>query len=348
MTVIGTEGQDVATSRGTTSPAGDTSMRAIAQNAYGTVDVLRFTRIATPEIADNEVLVRVHAAGLDRGTWHMMAGKPYLLRVIGFGFRRPKNQVPGLDVAGIVAAVGSAVARFSVGDEVYGMSRGAFAEYAAVREDKLAAKPANLTFAQAAVVPISAGTAIQALCDAGRVQPGQKVLITGASGGVGSYAVQLAKAFGAEVTAVCSTSKLDLVRSLGADHVIDYTRNDFADGAQHYDLIIDIAGNPELSRLRRALTPKGTAVIVGGEEGGNVTGGFGRSLRAPFVSLFVGQRLAMLASKERASDLERLTPLLEAGTVTPSVDRSYSLEQVPEAMRHLEAGEVRGKIAITV
>ncbi|MDQ3475349.1 MAG: NAD(P)-dependent alcohol dehydrogenase [Actinomycetota bacterium] len=323
-------------------------MQAITQDAYGSADALSFGRIAKPEIADNEVLVRAHAAGLDRGTWHMMAGKPYLLRVIGFGFRRPKNRVPGLDVAGTVVAVGAAVTRFSAGDEVYGMSRGAFAEFAALREDKLARKPANLTFAQAAVVPISGGTALQALTDAGGLEHGQKVLITGASGGVGSYAVQLAKAFGAEVTAVSSTSKVDLVRSLGADHVIDYTREDFADGAHHYDLIIDIAGNPTLSRLRRALTPTGSAVIVGGEEGGNITGGFGRSLRAPFVSLFMGQRLAMLASKERATDLERLTPLIESGKVTPSVDRTYPLAQVPDAMRHLVAGEVRGKVAITI
>lgn len=348
MAIKGSEDQNVAMSGGTNRPAADSTMQAITQDAYGTVDVLSFGRIAKPEIADNEVLVRVHAAGLDRGTWHMMAGKPYLLRVIGFGLRRPKNQVPGIDVAGTVVAVGSAVTRFSAGDEVYGMSRGAFAEYAAVREDKLAHKPANLTFAQAAVVGISAGTAIQALTDAGRVQQGQKVLITGASGGVGSYAVQLAKALGAEVTAVCSTSKLDLVRSLGADHVIDYTVDDFADSAQHYDLIIDIAGNPRLSRLRRALTPTGTAVIVGGEEGGNVTGGFGRSLRAPIMSLFIGQRLAMFASKERATDLERLTPLIEAGKVTPSIDRTYSLAQVPDAMRHLEAGKARGKVAITI
>ncbi|MDQ3689047.1 MAG: NAD(P)-dependent alcohol dehydrogenase [Chloroflexota bacterium] len=325
----------------------DGTMQAITQDAYGPVDVLKYGRTAKPEIANDEVLVRVHAAGLDRGTWHMMAGKPYLLRVIGFGFRKPKNNVPGLDVAGIVAALGSAVTRFSVGDEVYGMSRGAFAEYASVREDKLALKPANLTFAEAAAVPTSGGTALQAMDLAG-VTAGQQVLITGASGGVGSYAVQLAKSLGVEVTAVASTSKLDLMRSLGADHVIDYTKDDFADDPRKYDVIIDIAGNPTLSRLRRALTPKGAAVIVGGEEGGNVTGGFGRSLRAPFVSMFVGQRLAMLASKERASDLERLTPLIEAGKVTPSVDRTYPLNQVPDAMGQLIAGSVRGKVAITI
>jgi NADPH:quinone reductase-like Zn-dependent oxidoreductase len=323
------------------------TMQAIVQDEYGSVDVLRRGQAARPDIAENEVLVRVHAAGMDRGTWHMMTGRPYLLRVMGFGFRGPKNRVAGIDVAGTVAAVGSSVTRFAVGDEVYGMSRGSFAEFAAALEDKLARKPANLTFEQAAVVPISAGTALQAL-DAGRAQSGQKVLILGASGGVGSYAVQLAKALGAEVTGVSSTTKTDLVRSLGADHVLDYTQDDFADGTRRYDLILDIGGNPPLSRLRRALTPTGTAVIVGGEEGGRWTGGLGRSLRAPLVSLFVRQRLTMLASKERASDLERLTPLIESGQVTPSIDRTYPLDEVPEAMRRLEAGDVRGKIVITV
>jgi NADPH:quinone reductase-like Zn-dependent oxidoreductase len=322
-------------------------MRAIVQDTYGSADVLRPGRIARPEIADNEVLLRVHAAGLDRGTWHLMRGLPYPIRPVS-GIRRPKNPVPGLDVAGTVVAVGSAVTRFSVGDEVFGISRGSFAEYAAAREDKLASKPVNLAFEQAAVVPVSALTALQGVRDVGRVEQGQKVLITGASGGVGSYAVQLAKAFGAEVTGVCSTAKLDLVRSLGADHVIDYTRDDWADGAHHYDLILDIAGNPALSRLRRALTPSGTAVIVGGEQGGNWTGGLGRGLRALALSPFIRQRLTMFISKERASDLERLTELIEAGKVTPSIDRTYPLDQVPEAMRHLEAGKVRGKVAITI
>lgn len=325
-----------------------TTMRAIVQNRYGSAEVLRLAQVARPQIGEDEVLVRVRAAGLDRGTWHMMAGQPYLVRVLGFGFRAPKNRVPGLDVAGTVVAVGSAVTRFSTGDEVFGISRGSFAEYAAVREDKLSPKPANLTFEQAATVPISAGTALQALTDAGQVLPGQRVLIIGASGGVGSYAVQLAKAFEAEVTGVSSTLKLDLVRSLGADHAIDYTRQDFADGPNRYDLILDIAGNSTLSRLRSTLTPTGTLVIVGGEEGGKWTGGFGRSLRAPLLSPFVSQRLTMLASKERASDQERLIPLIEAGKVTPSIDGTYPLEQVPEAMRHLEAGDVRGKLAITI
>ena len=325
-----------------------TTMRAIVQDTYGSADVLRLGRIARPQTADDEVLVHVRAAGLDRGTWHLMAGQPYLLRALGFGFRAPKNPVPGLDVAGTVAAVGSAVTRFTTGDEVFGISRGSFAEYAAVREDKLSLKPANLTFDQAAVVPISAGTALQALTDAGKVRRGHRVLIIGASGGVGSYAVQLAKAFEAEVTGVCSTAKLDLVRSLGADHVVDYTRQDFADGTSRYDLIIDIAGNTSLARLRSVLTPTGTLVIVGGEEGGRWTGGFGRSLRAPLLSPFVSQHMTMLVSKERARDQERLTTLIEAGKLTPSIDRTYPLDRVSEAMRHLESGDVRGKVVITV
>src|SRR6478735_6193935 len=322
-------------------------MQAIVQDSYGAADVLRSAQMERPEIADSEVLVRVHAAGLDRGTWHLMTGTPYLMRIMGFGFRGPKNRVPGIDVAGTVAGVGSAVTKFQVGDEVFGMSRGSFAEYAAAREDKLTRKPANASFEQAATVGISGGTALQAL-EAGRVQPGQRVLIIGASGGVGSYAVQLAKAAGAEVTGVCSTDKLDLVTSLGADHVLDYTRDDFADGAHHYDLIIDIAGNSPLSRLRRALTPTGTAVIVGGESKGNITGGIGRQLRALILTPFIGQRLTGLASKERATDSEVLAQGLGAGTVTPSIDRTYPLDQVPTAMRHLEGGTVKGKIAITI
>ncbi len=324
------------------------TMRAIVQDRYGSADVMHLVLVPRPQIAQDEVLVQVRAAGLDRGTWHMMTGQPYLLRVLGFGFRAPKNRVPGLDVAGTVVAVGSAVTRFSAGDEVFGISRGSFAEYAAVRESKLARKPANLTFDQAAAVPISAGTALQALTDVGKVRRGQRVLVIGASGGVGTYAVQLAKAFEAEVTGVCSTAKLDMVRSLGADHVVDYTSQDFADSIHKYDLILDIAGNSSLSRLRSALAPTGTIVVVGGEEGGRWTGGFGRSLRAPLLSLFVRQRLTMLASKERASDQERLTTLIEAGKVTPSIDCTYPLDRVPEAMRHLEAGDVRGKLVITI
>ncbi|MDF2705021.1 NAD(P)-dependent alcohol dehydrogenase [Nonomuraea polychroma] len=334
-----TDGQSGSTAGGT--------MRAIVQDAYGSANVLRLARIARPKVTGNQVLLRVHAAGLDRGTWHVMAGLPYLIR-LAFGFRRPRNPVPGRDVAGTVVAVGSAVTRFSVGDEVFGVAPGSFAEYAVAREDKLVRKPANATFEQAAAAPISGVTALRAVCDVGRVQQGQRVLITGASGGVGSYAVQLAKASGAEVTGVCGPAKLDLVRSLGADHVIDYTRDDFADGAQRYDVIINIAGNPTLSRLRRALAPTGTAVFVGGEDGGRLTGGIDRQLRALVLSRFVGQRLTGLIASERASDIERLGDLIEAGKVTPSIDRTFALEQAPEAMRHLVAGNARGKIVITV
>jgi NADPH:quinone reductase-like Zn-dependent oxidoreductase len=328
-------------------PATDT-MAAVVQDRYGDAGVLHQERIGVPEIAANEVLVRVHAAGLDRGTWHLMTGKPYLMRVAGMGFRGPKDRVPGRDLAGVVEAVGSAVTRFAVGDEVYGVGRGSFAERAVAREDQLARKPVSLSFEQAAVVPTSAATALQALTEQGRIQAGQSVLVVGASGGVGSYAVQLAKALGARVTGVASTAKLDLVRALGADEVLDYTRDDYADGTQRYDLILDIAGNPGLARLRRALTPEGTAVIVGGEDGGNLTGGMNRQLRAMLVSRFVGQRLAWFIAKQRASDLERLTAFIEAGQVTPSIDRTYPLDRVPEAMRYLEAGQVRGKVAITI
>ncbi len=322
-------------------------MQAIVQDGYGSADVLRTARVARPQISDHEVLLRVHAAGLDRGAWHLMTGRPYVMR-LGIGLGRPRNPVLGREVAGTVVAVGSAVTRFAVGDEVFGIGRGTFAEYAAARADKLARKPANTTFEQAAVVSVSALTALQAITDVGHVQPTQHVLVIGASGGVGSYAVQLAKAFGAEVTGVCSTAKLDLVRSLGADHVIDYTCHDFAATGHRYDLIVDIAGNPSPARLRRALTSTGTAVIVGGEEGGNLTGGMDRQLRAMTMSLFVGQRLTGVLCKERSADLDRLSELIEAGKVTPSIDRTYPLAQVPDAMRHLAAGEIRGKVAISI
>lgn len=330
------------------SAAGAGTMRAVVQDTYGDADTLRVERTARPAVGPDEVLVRVHAAGLDRGTWHLMTGKPYLMRVVGMGFRGPKIRVPGRDLAGTVASVGDAVTGFTVGEEVYGVGRGSFAEYAVARADKLARKPVSLSFEQAAVVPISAATALQALTDHGHVEPGQHVLVIGASGGVGSYAVQLATALGAQVSGVASTDKLDLVRSLGADHVIDYTREDFAGIGERFDLILDIGGNPSLSRLRRALTPTGTAVIVGGEHGGNLTGGMNRTLRALALSRFVGQRFANFINKERASDLDRLTAFIEAGQVIPSIDRTYPLERVPEAMRHLEAGQARGKVAITV
>jgi NADPH:quinone reductase-like Zn-dependent oxidoreductase len=321
-------------------------MRAIVQREYGTADVLHVAEIDRPVIEAGEVLVQVEAAGLDRGTWHLMAGLPYAARLV-VGLRAPKNAVPGLDLAGVVVAVGSSVTRFQPGDEVFGVGKGSFAEFAAAREDKVARKPSNLTFEQAAAVPVSGMTALRGLCDTGRLEAGQKVLIVGASGGVGSYAVQIAKALGAEVTGVSSTGKLDLVRSIGADHVIDYTRDDFADGEKRYDLILDIGGNSTLSRLRRALTPKGTLVIVGGEDRGRWIG-MDRQLRALALSPFVGQRLTMLGPKEHYTVLERLTELIEDGKVVPAVERTYPLAEMPDAMRDLRAGRARGKLVITV
>jgi NADPH:quinone reductase-like Zn-dependent oxidoreductase len=324
----------------------DNTMRAIVQEGYGSADVLRLARTAVPTASGSDVVVQVHAAGVDRGTWHLMTGRPYLLRLM-CGLRGPRNPVPGLDVAGTVVAVGQEVTRFSVGDEVFGFGRGTFADYTVAREDRLARKPAGMSFEQAGVVPVSAVTALLALTDIGHVQAGQKVLITGASGGVGSYAVQLAKALGAEVTGVCSTAKLDLVRSLGAIDVIDYTTDDFASRTARYDLIVDIAGNPSLARLRRALTPAGTAVIVGGEGGDNLTG-MSRQLRALVLAPLTRQRLRMVIPRQRHSDLERLIAFIEAGTVTPTINVTYPLERVPEAMRFLEAGKARGKVAITI
>lgn len=324
----------------------DRTMRAVLHDRYGSAEVLRLGRLPRPVIGDHDVLVEVRAAGLDRGTEHLMTGKPYAMR-LAMGLRRPRNPVPGRDVAGTVVEIGAAVTRFAVGDEVYGVAPGSFAEYVAAPESRLARKPASITFTQAAVVPVSAATALRALVDVGRVQAGQSVLVVGASGGVGSYAVQIAKALGAQVTGVCSAPKADLVASLGADHVIDYTREDFADGSRHYDLVLDIAGNPSLTRLRRALRPRGTAVFVGGEDAGAVTG-MGRQLRGALLSIFLKQRLTLLVTKERGSDYDRLTEMIEASRLAPSIDRIYPLEDAPHAVRQLQAGHVRGKVAITM
>ena len=330
-----------------TAPTSQDTMQAIVQRRYGTVpeEVLRLERIPRPRPAAGEILVKVRAAGVDRGTWHMMAGQPYLMR-LGLGFRGPRNRVPGLDVAGTVVATGPGVTRLAVGDEVFGIARGSFAEYAVAREAKLARKPAALSFAQAAALAVSGLTALQGLRDVGRLTTGQKVLVIGASGGVGSYAVQLAKAFGAEVTGVCSTAKTDLVHAIGADHVIDYTRADFADGHEHYDLILDIGGNTPLSRLRRALTPRGTLVIAGGE-GGKWTG-MGRQLGALALSPLIRQRLTTFVSTHRRQDLETLRQLTESGQVTPVIEQTCPLTEVPQAIRRLHAGQVRGKFAITI
>ena len=324
------------------------TMKAIVQDRYGGLDTLEYKDIDRPAPKDDEVLVRVHAAGLDRGVWHVMAGLPYLIRFVGFGVRRPKVRVRGMDVAGRVEAVGKGVTRFQVGDEVFGWADGSYAEYVSAPEGNLAAKPANLSFEQAAIVPISGFAALQAVRDVGRLQAGQKVLVIGAAGGVGSYAVQLAKAFGAQVTGVASTRQLELVRSLGADDVVDYTREDVTDGTRRWDLIVDTGGHRSLSQLRRALVPTGTLVIVGSEGRGRWLGGFDRNLRAVLLSRFVGQRLAMLSSKPRQEDLQVLRELLEAGKVIPPVSATYPLAQVPEAIRQLVEGHRGGKIAITV
>ena len=324
------------------------SMRAVVRYRYGSADAVELRQIGRPEIGDDEVLVRVRAAGLDRGVWHLMAGLPYPIRLAGYGVRAPKNPVLGADLSGVVEAVGKDVTRFRPGDEVFGIGKGSFAEYACAREDKLAPKPANLSFEQAAAVAVSGLPALQGLRDQGRVEPGQKVLIVGASGGVGTFAVQIAKALGAEVTGVCSTAKLDLVRTAGADHVVDYTRDDFADGRQRYDVILDIGGNRSLSDLRRALTPNGTLVITGGETDGRWIGGTDRQLRAMALSPFVRQRLGAFISKETHRDMLVLAEMIEAGKLTPFVERTYPLSQAPEAIRHLEQGRVRGKVVITI
>jgi NADPH:quinone reductase-like Zn-dependent oxidoreductase len=325
-------------------------MKAIVQDVYGSADVLELREVDRPSVGQDEVLVRVCAAGVDPGVWHLMTGEPYLVRAMGFGLRRPKVAVRGRDLAGVVETVGARVTRFRPGDEVYGTCEGgSFAEYASAPEQRLAPKPANVSFEQAAVTPISGVTALQGVRDCGRVQPGQQVMVIGAAGGVGSFAVQIAKAFGATVTGVCSTAKADLVRSLGADGVIDYTRDEIDRDGARYDIVIDTAGNRPLSLLRRAMTPHATLVLVGGEHGGGrVFGGFDRQFRAPLVSMFVKQRLRGLIAKERAEDLQTLTGLIESGVITPVIDRTYALAEAPDAIRYLAEGHAAGKVVITV
>ena len=325
-------------------------MRAIVQDEYGSSpeEVLRLEELGRPTIEDGEVLLRVSAASVDRGTWHIMAGLPYPIRVAGFGLRAPKALNPGRSVAGTIESVGKDVSEFAAGDEVYGTCAGSFAEYACGQPSRLARKPANLSFEQAAAVPISGVTALQAVRDQGQVHAGQNVLVIGASGGVGTFAVQIAKAFGADVTGVCSTAKTDLVRALGTDHVIDYTREDFADGEQRYDVIIDTGGNRRLSDLRRALTPRGRLVLVGGETGGRWLGGSERSIRALLLSPLVRQKLGTFIASENAADLIVLRDLIEAGTLAPVVDRTYPLSEAAPAIRHMQEGHARGKVVIAV
>jgi NADPH:quinone reductase-like Zn-dependent oxidoreductase len=331
---------------GSADAASTRSMKAIVRDRYGSADVLDIRDVELPRVGDDEVLVRVRAAGLDRGAWHIMAGLPYLIRIAGYGVRRPKAAGLGSEVAGVVEAIGANVTGLGPGEAVFGTCSAAFAEYAVARPDKLARMPANLTFEQAAAAPVSAVTALQALRKRGRLQAGQSVLVVGASGGVGTFAVQIAKAFEANVTGVCSTAKVDLVRSLGADHVIDYSQAGIADDGQRYDLVLDIGGNRPLSELRGALARDGTLVIVGGEGGGRWTGGIDRQLRAMALSPFVRQRLGTFIAKENRADLDALRELIETGAVTPVIDRIVALDQVPDAIRDLAGGHVRGKIVI--
>ena len=321
-------------------------MKAIVHSRYGPPDVLELKDIDKPVVNDDDVLVRVHAAAVGKGDWLTVGGLPYVAR-LRYGLPKPKHPVPGFDVAGHIEAAGSNVTRLQPGDEVFGWCEGSFAEYAAVPESQLAPKPTRLTFEQAAAVPISGFAALQALRDTGGVQPGQQVVIIGASGGVGSFAVQLATAYGAEVTGVCSTKSADMVRSIGADHVIDYTKEDFTRTGQRYDLILEMAGNRSLADLRRALTPKGTLVLVGGS-GGKWFMGTGRTLRAVVVSPFIRQRLRSFFSKPRGADLVVLKELIEAGKVTPVIDRTFPLNAAPEAISYVGERSTQGKTVITV
>ncbi|GGS69764.1 NADPH:quinone reductase [Planobispora rosea] len=322
-------------------------MRAIIQERYGAPeDVFALKEIDRPVPGDGQVLVRVHAVPVTGSDWHLFRGLPYAARPVT-GMRRPRNRVPGLELAGTVEAVGGDVRELRPGDEVFGWYGGTLAEYVAVPRDQLVPKPANLTLVQAAAGPISAFTALQALRDRARIRPGQKVLISGASGGVGLYAVQLAKAYGAEVTGVCSTAKMDLVRSAGADHVIDYTREDFADGRVRYDAFLDVYGNPSMLRCRRALRPGGTLVFVGGS-GGRWFMGTDRWLRGTLLAPFLRLKARVLVHKDSREDLVLLKELIESGKLTPVLDRTYPLSEVPEAIRYVREGRARGQVVIAV
>ena len=323
-------------------------MKAITQDRYGPADVLELRTVARPEITTDEVLIEVHAAGVDRGVWHLMTGLPYVVRFAGFGVRKPKTPVLGLDVAGRVVAIGADVTRFAPGDEVFGIGKGSYAQYATADQNKLAHKPTNATFEQVAVAAVSGITALEALTDVGQVEAGQNVLVIGASGGVGTYAVQLAKALGADVTGVGGPGTTDMMRSLGADHVLDYSQQDFVDGHSRYDLILDIGGRNSIKRLRSVLAPTGTLVIVGGEGGNNLTGGVGRQVRAMMLSPLIGQRLTTFISTEHYTNIERLAEFIESGAVVPAIGRRYRLDEVPDAMRDLETAESSGKSVIVV
>ena len=329
-------------------PAGVPTMKAIVYRCYGTADVLQLEDVERPQPGDDEIVVAVHAAAVNPLDWHYMTGTPYLMR-LGSGLGRPKSDRLGVDFAGTVSAVGRNVTSLQPGDEVFGSRRGAFAEYVRVTQGgALVRKPANLTFEQAAAVPVAAITALQALRDHGQVQAGQKVLVNGASGGVGTFAVQIAKALGAEVTGVCSTRNVGLVRSLGADHVIDYTQEDFTRSGQRYDVIVDAVGNHPLLAVRRALQPTGIHVLVGGPKDELWLGPLLSFMKSPLLSKFVGERFVVMLAQMKVPDLVTLGELMQAGKVTSVIDRRYPLNDVPEALRYLETRRARGKVIITV
>jgi NADPH:quinone reductase-like Zn-dependent oxidoreductase len=326
-------------------------VKAIVRDSYGSPDVLELTDIDKPEPADDEVLLRVHAASINPADWHFLRGIPYIARM-QFGLRKPKDSILGCDVAGHIEAVGNNVTMLQPGEEVFGSpfmhGLGAFAEWVCISEDLLAPKPATLSFEQAAAVPVAASTALQALRDHGQIEPGHKVLIIGASGGVGTFAVQIAKSFNAEVSGVCSTRNVEMVRSLGADHVIDYTVEDFTRSGRKYDLIFQLAGTLSPSECRSALTPKGTLVLSSGESEGRWIGPVERVIKALVLSPFVSQKMASFTVKPNKEDLQLLKQFIEDGTLTPVIDRTYPLAQLPEAIRYLEEGHAQGKVIITV
>ena len=329
-------------------PAGATPMKAVVQRCYGPPEVLKYEESSKPVPGADEVLVHVHAASVNPLDWHYLEGTPYLVRM-DRGFGKPQDPRLGVDFAGTIEAVGRDVRRLKVGDEVFGGKLGAFAEYLTVREERaVTTKPRNVTFEQAAAVPIAAVTALQALRDTGRLKAGQKVLINGASGGVGTFAVQIAKAYGAEVTGVCSTRNLELVRSLGADHVIDYTREDFTRGAERYDLIVDTVSTHSVLDYRRVMTAQGTYVLIGSTEPGNWFGFFAKPLEGMLLSAFVGQHFDMMLAELNRKDLATLADLMQSGKLTPVIDRRYPLSETAEALRYLEKGHARGKVVLTV
>jgi NADPH:quinone reductase-like Zn-dependent oxidoreductase len=327
---------------------GQDPVKAIVQGRFGPPGVLKLADTDRPEVGAGDVLVRVHAAALNPADWHILRGDPLVARLMGVGLTRPKARVAGIDAAGVVEAAGANVRRLRTGDEVLGFCRGAFAEYACAAADMVVPKPASLTFEQAAAVPIAATTALRGIRDVGEVKAGQRVLVNGAGGGVGTYAVQIAAALGAEVTGVCSTRNVELVRSIGAAHVVDYTREDFTDGRTHYDVILDNVSSLPLTRLRQALTPTGTLVLNGGGSPGHVFGPVAGILRAVVANAFVSQRLRPLPTRQNRAELLAVTGLIEEGKLTPVVDRTYPLADTAEGLRHVEQGHARGKAVITV